>query len=340
MAEDEILFEQRGRLGLITLNKPETLNALTYTMVKAMDVKLDEWAEDDSIAVVAIQGAGEKAFAAGGDIRWLYDNGQGGKTGERNFQFFADEYRLNTKIKRYPKPYVGIMDGIVMGGGVGVSIHGSMRIATERAVFAMPETGIGLFPDVGATHFLPRLPGKMGMWLGLTGSRLKGVEAVHANICDIILNAEGLEAALDEMANTGERPWKPPVSTFPENEAQVNACFSGDSVEEILQNLSDEGSDWAQKQRQTILSKSPTSTRIAYRQIREGAKLGFEDCMKLEYRLARYCMTHPDFYEGVRAVILDKDNAPKWSPETLEEVTDDFVAEAFADLGDEELKLP
>lgn len=337
MESDEILFEQRGKLGLITLNKPESLNALTYGMVQKMDVQLDAWAEDDSITVVAIQGAGDKAFAAGGDIRWLYDNGQGGKTGERNFQFFADEYRLNTKIKRYPKPYVGIMDGIVMGGGVGVSIHGSLRIATERTMFAMPETGIGLFPDVGATYFLPRLPGETGMWLGLTGARIKGDDALSASLCNISLTTSEIDDFLDDFDPIGHGAGQvyPPL----EHQAEIDHCFAATSVEAILDRLS-AGTEWAAKQRDIILSKSPTSTRIAFRQIRKGANLSFEDCMKLEYRLARYCMTHPDFYEGVRAVILDKDNSPKWSPATLEEATEDFVAEAFADLGDEELELP
>lgn len=339
MDEPEVLFETRGRLGLITLNRPKALNALTWNMVRLIDAKLDEWEADDRIGVVAIRGAGDKAFAAGGDIRWLWENGQGGKTGERNWQFFAEEYRLDTKIKRYSKPYVAIMDGIVMGGGVGLSIHGAVRIATERTVFAMPETGIGLFPDVGGTHFLPRLWGEAGMWLGLTGSRLKGVDAVRAGICDIILGSDAIEAEIEEMAKTGHPHWVPPVSTWLERREQIDACFTGESVEEVLEALLADSSDWAMQQHTTVLSKSPTSTRIAFRQIREGRGLSFEDCMRLEYRLARYCMTHPDFYEGVRAVIVDKDNAPRWSPATLDEATDEYVAEAFAPLGDEELDL-
>ncbi|MEO1491451.1 MAG: enoyl-CoA hydratase/isomerase family protein [Pseudomonadota bacterium] len=343
MDEPEILFEQRGRLGLITLNRPKALNALTWNMVKLMDAQLDAWAEDDSVAVVAIQGAGDKAFAAGGDIRWLYDTGQGGKTGERNFRFFWDEYRLNRKIKRYPKPYVAIMDGIVMGGGVGVSIHGSLRIATERTVFAMPETGIGLFPDVGGTYFLPRLPGQIGMWLGLTGSRLKCLEAVGGGICDSHISSEDLDELIDDLGRNGETGSPLGVRfSFSHSDqvaakSEIDTYFHLGSIEAVLNSIKTSQCEWSVKQRKTILSKSPTSTRIAFRQIREGAKLDFEDCMRLEYRLARYCMTHPEFYEGVRAVILDKDNAPQWSPATLEEATDDFVAEAFAPLGPDEL---
>ncbi|MEM9141278.1 MAG: enoyl-CoA hydratase/isomerase family protein, partial [Pseudomonadota bacterium] len=321
MQEPEILFEQRGHLGLITLNRPEALNALTYGMIQALDAQLEVWEHDPTIAVVAIQGAGDKAFAAGGDIRWLYENGQGGASGERNFAFFADEYRLNTRIKRYPKPYIAIMDGIVMGGGVGVSIHGSIRIATERTVFAMPETGIGLFPDVGATWFLPRLPGQTGLWLGLTGARLKGDDVVRAGICDYFLGSENIEWQLDWLA---EGRWMSPpagrdldilspsactyVTMLPPGLAQqkeIDGLFANGTLETTLENLRSVQTEWAAKQRSAILSKSPTSIRIAFRQIREGAKLSFEDCMRLEYRLARYCMTHPDFYEGVRALIID-----------------------------------
>lgn len=356
MQEPEILFEQRGRLGLITLNRPQALNALTYGMILALSEQLDIWAGDSSITVVAIQGAGDKAFAAGGDIKALYDAGQGGATGRKNFRFFADEYRLNHKIKTYPKPYVAIMDGIVMGGGVGVSIHGMRRIAGDRTSFAMPETGIGLFPDVGATYFLPRLPGQTGMWLGLTGARLKTADAVACGICDFHVPTPVMEELFDAFAGLeiGVREPLEAVDWVIESFARaseqetvldthrerIDRCFRGGSVEMVEAALAGEDHYWAEEQLVTIRSKSPTSTRIAFRQIREGASLSFEDCMRLEYRLARYCMTHPDFYEGVRAVILDKDNAPKWSPATLDEASEDFVAEAFAPLGDDELQLP
>jgi enoyl-CoA hydratase/carnithine racemase len=230
------------------------------------------------------------------------------------------------------------MDGIVMGGGVGVSVHGSLRIATERTLFAMPETGIGLFPDVGGTHFLPRLPGQVGIWLGLTGSRLRGADTVAAGVCDRLVQSAGLASLLDTLA-AGEVPAPPPGRPALEHMDEIGRAFAGDSVESILAALEHAGSDWAARQRASILAKSPTCTRIALRQIRAGASLGFEPCMALEYRLARFCMTQPDFYEGVRAVILDKDNAPQWSPSTLAEADDAHVAPAFAPLGDEELVL-
>ncbi len=334
--ENDILFERRGRLGLVTLNRPKAMNALTHDMALRLERQLDLWRDDDAVGLVAIQGAGEKAFCAGGDIRALYD--QGREDGRRNWPFYADEYRLNTKIKRYPKPYVALMDGVVMGGGVGVSIHGSLRVATERTLFAMPETGIGLFPDVGGTYFLPRLRGQVGMWLGLTGSRLKGAQTIAAGVCDAIVDSDRLPEVLAGLEEGILPPTGQEVADLAERE-EIDWCFSFGSVELILKALQERGSEWALKQRETILGKSPTCTRIAYRQIREGAKLEFEGCMRLEYRLARFCMTQPDFYEGVRAVIIDKDGAPKWSPADLGAANDAHVAPAFEALGGEELQL-
>ena len=361
MAEPEILFERRGGLGLVTLNRPKAMNALTHDMALALEAQLDDWATDPAVAVVAIRGAGDRAFAAGGDIRVLYDagrgdeGGHGGKDGWRNFAFFADEYRLNAKVKRFPKPYVGLMDGVVMGGGVGISVHGVRRVAGDRTVFAMPETGIGLFPDVGATWFLPRLPGQTGMWLGLTGARLKTADAVACGLCNSHVPSDAMAELIDGLSRIEPKGAAPldaiddllaAFGRTPEAETvldrhgdQIDRCFAGDSVEAVLAALEAEDDAWPAEQRALILSKSPSSTRIAFRQIREGASLSFEECMRLEYRLARWCMTHPDFYEGVRAVIIDKDNRPRWHPATLAEATDDHVAEAFAPLGDDELRL-
>jgi enoyl-CoA hydratase len=362
MGDADILFEHRGRLGLITLNRPKALNALTHDMALRLERQLDLWRDDPAVAAVAIRGAGDKAFCAGGDIRALYDAGR--EDGRNNWQFYADEYRLNTKIKRYSKPYVSIMDGIVMGGGVGVSIHGSHRIITERTVFAMPETGIGLFPDVGATYFLPRMPGQMGMYCGLTGARLKNADAaslleampVPSSALDDLISMLGAGDGLDhlnardagqedlfrELSISGEMAhtdWWVDTRTHLLAADEINQAFGQESVEGILRVLGMSGTEWGTKLAETILAKSPTCTRIAFRQIREGATFEFEDCMRLEYRLARFCMTQPDFYEGVRAVILDKDNAPKWNPATLAEADDAHVAPAFKPLDDEELVL-
>ena len=350
----DILFETVGRIGLITLNRPKALNALTHRMVRELDRQLDAWASEPSVEAVVVRGEGDRAFCAGGDTVALYEQGRpGGERGAANFSFFADEYRMNTRIKRFPKPYVALMDGITMGGGVGISVHGALRVATERTVFAMPETGIGLFPDVGGTYFLPRLPGSLGMWLALTGSRLKGESTVHAGICDCILESSKLPELVDFLAHGldwGEAgdDWRAALARAGlvwdvegelEHVHDIHFLYSFGSVELILEALSNAGSDWAARQRETILSKSPTCTRLAQRQIAMGKDMAFEDCMRLEYRLARFCMTRPDFYEGVRAVLVDKDNEPRWDPPTLAEATSGFVAPAFEPLGDEELDL-
>jgi enoyl-CoA hydratase len=356
MSDADILFETRGGLGLVTLNRPQALNALTHAMALRLEQQLDHWAADDAILAVAIRGAGEKAFCAGGDIRALYDAGRpGGERGRANFGFYADEYRLNAKIKRYAKPYVSLMDGIVMGGGVGVSIHGSHRVAGDRTLFAMPETGIGLFPDVGGTFFLPRMPGETGMFAGLTGARFRAADAVRAGVCDLYVPSERHAALLDALAamtldgrdaraevdwileaHARHAPGETPVA---DQRDAIDRCFSGASVEAVLAALAGEGTEWAEAQAATIATKSPICTRIAFRQIRDGAGLDFEACMALEYRLARFCMTAPDFYEGVRAVIIDKDNAPNWMPATLAEADEESVAPAFAPIGEEELSL-
>lgn len=348
----DILFSRRGGLGLVTLNRPAALNALTHEMALVLDRRLVDWAADPSVRVVAITGAGDKGFCAGGDIRALHAAGPAG--GAANFPFYADEYRLNTRIKRFPKPYVAFMDGIVMGGGVGLSVHGSHRVAGDRTLFAMPETGIGLFPDVGGTFFLPRLPGQTGLWLGLTGARLKAADCLAAGICDVFLpsarraaaiealetveaDREAVSAVLAAFAEPPEPAGLP--ATLPALRPDIDRLFSAPALPALLAGLAADGSDWATAQHRTILTKSPTSLALTFRQLRLGGSLDFEACMRLEYRLARFCVTHPDFYEGVRAVILDKDNAPRWSPPTLDAVDPAVIDSAFAELGPEELDL-
>lgn len=345
MSED-ILFERRGGLGLVTLNRPQALNALTHAMALALDRQLADWARDDRVRMVAITGAGEKAFCAGGDIRALHAAGPEG--GAANFGFYADEYRMNARIARFPKPYVAFMDGIVMGGGVGVAVHGSHRVAGDRTLFAMPETGIGLFPDVGGTHFLPRLPGETGMWLGLTGARLKAADAVAAGVCDLFIpsarHAEAV-AALQAAApdSVGEvltgLASAPEGATLPDLRPLIDRLFSGATLEAVVAALAAEPGDWAQAQLAAMRTKSPTSLALTFRQLRAGRGLGFSEAMRLEYRLARFCMTHPDFYEGVRAVIIDKDNRPHWSPPSIEAIDPAAIAAAFAPLGPDELDL-
>jgi enoyl-CoA hydratase len=337
VSEPEILFAHRGAIGLITLNRPKALNALTHGMCLAMKVQLDIWARDAGVKAVVIRGEGERAFCAGGDIRALYESGQTGTS--YALDFYRDEYILNATIKNYPKPYIALLHGMVMGGGVGVSVHGSHRIASEGIVFAMPETGIGLFPDVGGSYFLPRCPGEIGMYLALTGARLKLADALHAGIATAFVPASDADALIERLSK-GETPdavvqalagdaGAPPLA---EHRGLIDAIFSESSIEEILASLYADGSDWAKATAATIRTKSPTSLKITHRQIREGAGLEFDDCMKMEYRMVNRVVAANDFYEGVRAIIIDKDNAPKWQPARLSEVTQDDVDAYFAPL--------
>ncbi|MGD0145115.1 MAG: enoyl-CoA hydratase/isomerase family protein [Rhizomicrobium sp.] len=342
--ESEVLFERRGALGLITLNRPKALNALTHGMCLAIKAQLDAWANDSAVKTVAVRGAGERAFCAGGDIRALYDSGRAGTS--YALDFYRDEYRLDATIKHFPKPYVALIRGIVMGGGVGVSLHGSHRVADESTMFAMPETGIGLFPDVGGSYFLPQLPGETGMYLALTGARLKCADSLKSGVAthfvpaaktDMLIErltaGEGPDAAIGALAGDAGAP------SLAEHRAAIDRCFAGSSVEAILAALDADAGDWARATAATIRTKSPTSLRIAFRQLRTGRKLEFDDCMRMEFRMVNRVIAGHDFYEGVRATIIDKDQSPKWKPATLEAVSDAEIDSYFAPLGEKELKL-
>lgn len=342
--EAEVLFSRQGSAGVITLNRPKVLNALTLGMIRLIHPQLEAWAADPAVKLVIIEGAGDRAFCAGGDIRALHD---WGKAGDPNvIRLYYEEYRLNTYIKRYPKPYIALMDGINMGGGVGLSVHGSVRVATERLLFAMPETGIGLFPDVGGTYFLPRCPGEVGMFLGLTGERLKAADAIYAGIADAYVPSakletlkarlgagEAVDAVLKDIAED------PGAATLAPQRAAIDRHFARGSVAEIVASLEAEGGEWAAKVASTLATKSPTSLLVTYRQMREGAKLDFEECMKLEFRLTNRFMRGHDFYEGVRAIIIDKDQKPKWVPASIGEVPAAEVDRYFSSLGNEELRF-
>ncbi|MGB3810010.1 MAG: enoyl-CoA hydratase/isomerase family protein [Parvibaculum sp.] len=340
--EDEVLFARDGVAGIITLNRPKALNALTLGMVRAIHSQLKAWAADESIKLVIIEGSGERAFSAGGDIRALHD---WGKAGDRNvIDFYREEYRLNTYIKNYPKPYIALMNGIDMGGGVGVSVNGSHRVATERLTFAMPETGIGLFPDVGGTYFLPRCPGEVGMFLALTGERLKAADAIYAGIADVYVPAEKLgelkaRLARSEAFDAALKGLSADVGAASLGAAreQIDRHFCKGSVAEIIASLKADGGEWALKVLATLATKSPTSLLVTYGQVRAGAKLSFEEAMKLEFRLTNRFMRGHDFYEGVRAIIIDKDQKPQWKPATLEAVAQADVDAYFATLGSDEL---
>ena len=343
---DEVLFERLSRAGVITLNRPKALNALTLNMVDAMDAQLRSWRNDPAVEMVIVKGAGDRAFCAGGDIRALYDSGKAGTP--YVIDFYAREYRLNTLIKRYPKPYIALVNGIVMGGGVGVSVHGSVRVCGEGTMFAMPETGIGLFPDVGGTFFLPRCPGEIGMYLALTGARLDVTDASYTGIATHVVPQAQHEALLVDLCNGTDAlervlarhavrsQNKPKLEGL---QRAINLHFAAASVEEIMASLESGKSLFEEQTVKSLKGKSPTSLKVAFRQVREGAKLGFEDCMRLEFRLTNRFMRGHDFYEGVRAVIIDKDNAPKWDPPSIDLVRARDVDSYFAPLEGGDLDL-
>jgi len=344
MADAEILFERRGAIGLVTLNRPKALNALTHEMCRLMSAQLEAWKSDALVSCVVVRGAGERAFCAGGDIRSLYDSGKAGTPYAR--AFYRDEYRLDAAIKHFPKPYVALIRGIVMGGGVGISVHGRFRIADETTTFAMPETGIGLFPDVGGSYFLPRCPGEVGMYLALTGSRLKTADALYAGVATHIV-ASGQHATLVERLAEGTPPdaalaglaQEAGPASLKELRQQIDTAFSKESVELVLSHLDAQAGDWARDMAAAIRGKSPTSTKLAFRQLRAGRKLDFDDCMRMEFRMVNRVIDGHDFYEGVRATIIEKDNLPKWRPSELSAVSSDAIDAYFAPLGENELCL-
>jgi enoyl-CoA hydratase len=347
----EILFERRGVAGIVVLNRPQALNAVTFGMVSALTRQLVEWEGDPAVTRVIVTAAGERAFSAGGDLRALYDLGRAGHY-QAALTFWRTEYALNALIKRYRKPYVSLIDGIVMGGGGGISIHGSHRVAGDGFAFAMPEVGIGFIPDVGATWFLPRLPGELGLYCALTGARLGPADGVASGIAthriasgrfsDLLaglcgnISVDALLGAFAEPAGEGPLSARRPV---------VDRLFTGDSVEGILAALDAEttgegaDADFARAAAAAIRLKSPTSLKITLAQLRRGRNLDFAECMRSEYRIVSRLLLGHDLYEGIRSVIIDKDQAPHWQPSSLEAVSGAEVERYFAPQTDE-LDLP
>ncbi len=344
MTDSEILFDRKGSLGLVTLNRPKALNALTLDMIRQFDPQLRRWASDDGVKAIVVQGVGDKAFCAGGDVLKLYLAGKDDKEGRSSNPviqaFFREEYVLNRLIKRYPKPYIALMNGVTMGGGVGISEPGSHRIGTERTLYAMPETAIGFFPDVGGTYFLPRYPGQIGAFLGLTGERLKSADCLYANIIDACVPSAQLPALVDELALSdgsaeaiqavidrhAESPGEAPLAAW---RPIIDRCFGFDRMEDILAALAAEESAWAAGVRATLAKMSPISMKVTLAAIRRGAKHDFEGCMVQEYQLSQSMLVNDDFYEGIRSVLVDKDRNPRWSPDRLEAVSDAQVERHF-----------
>ena len=351
---DEIIFERTGEWGVVTLNRPDALNALTPDMIAAFFARLAEWERHPSVRAVLVKGAGERAFCAGADIRKLHDEGK--KDPRQTSEFFRHEYRLNAAIHHLAKPCVAIIDGVTMGGGVGLSVHGDFRVAGDKTLFAMPETAIGLFPDVGGGYFLPRLHDGLGLYYGLTGARAKAADCMAAGIAthyapsarmDDLVGAL-LESPLASHAHADIEKMLDEFSGDP-GEAHVNQIrpalkriFTGHrTFDDFWRALNDNSHDVAGDMRRILARMSPTSIRITFEQLRRGDGLDFDAVMKMEFRIARRIMDGHDFYEGVRAQIIDKDKAPMWSPASVEGVDDAEVEKYFAPLGpDEELSLP
>ena len=349
LTEPELVVRQEGAAGIIRLNRPKALNALTLEMTRGVVAALDVFEVDPNVTLVLLEGAGERGLCAGGDIRGLYESARAGS--DLGKIFWREEYILNARIAKYPKPYVAYMDGLVMGGGVGLAAHGGHRIVTEKTKMGMPEVGIGFFPDVGGSWLLSRAPGELGTYYGLTGTTMTGADAVHAGLADAVVNsaswpplrealtrtpvgadAAGVRAIINRFA-VHDAP-APIVA----QQAMIDASFGQDSIEDIVIALAHQPSEFAQATLGAILDKSPTGLKLTLkllRMARESSSL--EQCLTREYSAALEIFVNHDFPEGIRAAVIDKDRAPKWQPPRLEQVTPEIIARYFAPRGDDEL---
>lgn len=347
----EVLFDEipgnAGNLGVIILNRPTVLNSLNQSMIIAMHEQLSAWAEAEHIKAVVIRAAEGRAFCAGGDLRLIYDRI---RTHDPSMtHFFYDEYQLNRYIFHFPKPYIALLDGITMGGGVGISIHGSHRVGTERLTFAMPETGIGFFPDIGGTYFLPRLPGYLGFYLGLIGAKINSDDCVHLGITQQKVAHAVLPQLIDALANHpfDDDPkaavthvieqFKMPIepSNLLAEQQAIDTCFSKNTMEEIVLALQTANDNLCKQAATLIPKKSPTSLKVTLEALQEGKQMDFDACMRQEFRLTCRFLEGNDFAEGIRAVIIDKDQTPQWNPSTLAGVSASFVKKYFAPLAEE-----
>ncbi|RIA43687.1 enoyl-CoA hydratase [Hephaestia caeni] len=344
---DDVLTLIEGRVGRIRLNRPKALHALNIDMCLAMSAALDRWRGDLAVEAVLIDHAEGRGFCAGGDIRMVAESAKGDGVEAR--RFFFEEYRMNHALFTYAKPVVAFMDGITMGGGVGISLPAKFRIATENTKFAMPETGIGLFPDVGGGWYLSRLPGRMGQFLALTGHRLDGAECKALGLATHYLPADALAHAKGRIAEQPQAiavilddlDTDPPEAAILARRADIDRLFAADTVEEIFAALAADGGDWAAEQRAILETKSPQTMKVSLRLLHDGARMAsFADEMAREYAVASRVVQRHDFIEGVRAVIVDKDNAPRWNPATPGGVTDHVIDQIFAPLADDEAWTP
>lgn len=337
----DVSFFKEGRAGIVRLTRPAVLNALNGKMVRAIDKALRSWETDDDVLCVLVEGEG-RAFCAGGDIVSSY---KAGKAGKPDYAYFSDEYKLNAYIGQFPKPYIAVLDGICMGGGAGISVHGSHRIVTENTIFSMPESAIGFFPDVGAGEFLPRLSDNFGIYMALTGEKLKWGDCLQTGLATHAVSQENLETLRESVIEQGNP--RPALEQFAlevnyetslELRTLIAECFGASTLEECiaaLQQKANEGNYFAQSCLETIAMRSPTSLKVIWRAMMACKPLGLNDCLRLENRIAHHMIDNHDFYEGVRAVLIDKDRKPHWQPDTLEGVSEEIVDSYFQPVENE-----
>ena len=337
---NDLIVRKSGKAGYVTLNRPKALNALNHAMCLSLETAMQDWVSDDSIGLLLIDAAGEKAFCAGGDIVSIYNDGKSGQV-ENALKFWRDEYRLNHVISAYSKPYVAIMDGIVMGGGVGLSGHGSHRVVTERTMFAMPECAIGLLPDVGGTHLLGKMPGACGEYAGLTGARLSGADCIYAGLADYFVPSDRLESLKAALLETGdvavlqEYATTPEGSALEENRAEIDMVFTLDTVADIIQSLEENPSGFAKFALKGTLRGAPLCLKVTLAAIRAARETGsLEAALRNEYRIVSTCLQDGELVEGIRAAVIDKDRTPKWKYPTLESVPQDMVDRLYYPAAD------
>ncbi|MDP3704983.1 MAG: enoyl-CoA hydratase/isomerase family protein [Legionellaceae bacterium] len=338
----DLIFTQERHIGLVSLNRPQALNALSLSMIRALQQQLTLWQNDHTIHAVVIRAVEGKAFCAGGDVRWLYETGRAHDP--EQMPFFWHEYRLNQYIHDYPKPYVAMMDGLTMGGGVGISMHGSHPVASERFIFAMPETSIGFFPDIGASHLLTRCPDHVGMYLGLTGNRVNAQDAYDLGLVKHVIRSDAFSDALHALIDanlssdaaagvtTCLQSFAAPVLSSSLSEEQrgfIAHCFKKPDVESILAALNEENGEWHRDILTNLNYKSPLSLKVTLKQLQQAEHLTLADCLRVDSCLVQHFMRDHDFYEGVRALLVDKDKTPHWEPEGLANVNEGMVSRYF-----------
>ena len=347
--EPDLIARREGAVGVIRLNRPKAINAMTLEMSRDIDKALDDFEADPAVGLILLEGAGDRGLCAGGDIRALYESSK--VKGDLGKVLWREEYILNDRIARFPKPYVAFMDGLVMGGGVGLSAHGRHRVVTEKTRLAMPEVGLGFFPDVGGTFLLPRSPGEVGTYFGLTGHTMNGPDAVYAHFADAVVPSGKLaalrEALVDLRPGADAAEVKAVIDGFATGETagpvaalqpQIDRWFAHDRIDDIVADLQRDGSELAQATLKTLGEKSPRGLVVALKLLRLGrASSSLEECLVREYRAALEVFSSDDFREGVRAVVIDKDRNPRWSPAKIEDVTPEMVAPYFAGIGADEL---